>query len=43
VPTSLLWCRRDLRLGDHPALPVVDHAHERRVSLDRYEQVRAGA
>jgi deoxyribodipyrimidine photo-lyase len=26
----------------YPA-PVVDHAHERRVALDRYERVRAGA
>jgi deoxyribodipyrimidine photo-lyase len=23
--------------------PIVDHAHERRIALDRYEQVRAGA
>jgi deoxyribodipyrimidine photo-lyase len=121
MPTSILWFRRDLRLGDHPALlaareaagsnnhgwqwvagtgtdaapfyrvfdpvtqgkkfdpdgeyatrwvpelrgldarhvhepwtapggipagypaPVVDHAHERRIALERYERARAGA
>ncbi|SFK86098.1 FAD-binding domain-containing protein [Geodermatophilus ruber] len=85
MPIALLWARRDLRVGDHPALlaardaagpdgvhvrrwvpelrdvptryvhepwrapddvpagcpePIVDHAEERRIALDRCGRVR---
>jgi deoxyribodipyrimidine photo-lyase len=36
------WTAPDGSPAGYPE-PIVDHAHERRVALDRYERVRAGA